>query len=137
MNWAAIQQAMETYLVNLDLGLEFAWENMKYNAKPGVSYLRVIHVPVNTEKLTLGTTGVMGTDGIMVVGVNYPAGIGSGAALEKADAIAAAFLPGTSIAAGSGTIVFSKTAMETKEPSSQPDWWVLPILVHYTAMHNY
>ena len=137
MNWAAIQQALETRLAGLSLGLEFAWENSSYNSKPGVSYARVVHVPVNTEKLTIGTHGVMGTDGIMVVGVNFPAGIGSGAALTKADAIAAAFLPGTSIAAGSGTVVFSKTEMETKEPSSQPDWWVLPILVHYTAMHNY
>lgn len=137
MNWAAIQQAMETKLKLLSLGLEFAWENVVYNPRAGVPFARVIHVPVTTEKLTLGTTGVMDSEGIMVVGLNYPSGIGSGAALAKADAIAAAFIPGTSFTAGSGNVVVRSTTMEAKEPSSQPDWWVLPVLVHYNAYHNY
>lgn len=137
MNWAVIQQAIEVKLKNLNLGLEFAWENVTYSTKPGVPFMRVVHIPVSTEKLTLGSTGVMDTEGIMVVGLNYPAGIGSGAALAKADAIAAAFLPGTSFPAGSGNVVVRSTTLEGKEPSSQPDWWVLPVLVHYNAYHNY
>lgn len=137
MKWAVIQQALETYLVGLNLGLVFAWENVVYNSTPGTPFVRVFHVPITTEKLTVGATGVMNTEGIMVLGLNYPAGIGSGAALAKADAIATAFVPGTSISAGGGDVVIRSCTMEAKEPSSQPDWWVLPVLVHFNAYHNY
>lgn len=137
MNWAVIHSALETMVNNLGLGLEIAWENVVYNSKPGVPFLRVVHFPVDTSKLTIGTTGVMDTEGIMVLGLNYPAGIGSGAALTKADAIAAAFKPGNSIAAGGGNIVVRSTTMQSKEASSMADWWVLPVLVHYNAYHDY
>lgn len=137
MNWAVIQQALEQFLELLGLEIEFAWENSTYNSVPGTPYIRVVQAPLGTESLTVGTAGVMGTDGIMVLGLNYPAGEGSGAALAMADAIATAFKPGTSIAAGSGNVLINKTEITGKEASSQPDWWVLPVLVHYTALHNY
>ena len=137
MNWAGIQQALETKVKQLNLGLEFAWENVSYDPKPGVPYMRVIHVPVKTEKMNVGTNGVMDTEGIMVLGLNYPAGVGGGAAMSKADTIAAAFIPGTSFAAGSGDVVVRSTTMEAKERASNPDWWVLPVLIHYNAYHTY
>lgn len=137
MNWAAIQQALETTINGLNLGLPIAWENVKFDPRPGTAFLRVLHQPIDTEKLNVGTTGVMMTSGFMVLGLNYPAGIGSGVALAKADTIAAAFKPGTSIAAGGGDIVVRSTAMEAQERSSQPDWWVVPVIVHYNAYHNY
>lgn len=137
MNWGAIQHALETYVSGLGLGMQIAWENVMFNPAPGVAFLRVVHAPVDTEPLTVGTTGVMDTEGILVLGINFPAGIGSGAAMSKADTIASAFKPGTSIAAGSGNIVVTKTTLSTKQLSSQPDWWTLPVLVHYNAYHNY
>lgn len=137
MNWSAIVQALETYVATLLPGEDIAWENVRHNSTPGTPYFRVTHTVVDTEPATIGSHGVMETEGILVVGFNYPAGRGSGASLEKADALAAGFVPGQSITAGSGTIIFSKSTLEHTQPSSEPDWWTRIFSVHYRAFHNY
>ena len=137
MKWAKDRQSLETYVDGLNLGLPIAWENVSYNPVAGNPFLRVMHFPVDTDKLTIGNAGLMDSDGIMVLGLNYPAGMGSGDALENADAISAAFLVGQSIAADDGYIVFRRCTLEPKEASSDPDWWVLPVMVFYNAYHHY
>lgn len=137
MKWLKDRVALETYVDGLGLGLPIAWENSAFNPTPGTAFLRVVHIPVDTDKLTIGTAGLMDSEGIMVLGLNYPAGEGSGDALEKADAISAGFIPGSSIAADDGYIVFSRCSLEPKEPASNPDWWVLPVMVFYNAYHHY
>lgn len=141
MNWSVIVQALEVYLETLGLGMTFAWDNVVFPPVGGASqvdpYIRVMHLPVDTNPLTIGRHGVMDTEGILVLGLNYPAGEGSGAALSKADELAGYFQPGSSLPAGSGHIVVSRTTVGSKEPSSQPDWWILPVTVYFNAYHNY
>lgn len=137
MNWLAIVTALETYTAGLDCGLQLYPENVKFNSTPGSPFIEMVHIPVNTEPLTIGSSGVMDTEGVFMLALNYPSGEGSGAAFSKADTLAQSFKPGQSISAGSGNIVVSKATLGTKQPSSQADWFTIPLVVHYNAFHNY
>jgi len=137
MNWSDVVTSLETYLTTIGLELPMAYDNIKYQSVPGTPYLRVSHHPVDTTPLTLGSHGVMETVGIMILGLNYPAGSGSGAALSKADSLSLSFLPGSSLAAGSGSIIIDKTTLGSKQPGVTPDWFTYPVTVYYKAYHNY
>lgn len=137
MNWLPIITALETYVAGLDVGLPIFPDNMKFNSTPGVPHIVMAHFPVDTSPLTVGRTGVMDTEGVLLLALTYPSGEGGGAAFSKADALAMAFMPGQSITAGSGNIVISKATLGTKQPSSKADWWVLPLAIHFNAYHNY
>lgn len=137
MNWLAITQALEQYLETLGVNMPFVWDNVRYSSEPSDPFVRVAHYPVDTAPLTIGSHGVMDTEGILVLGLNFPAGEGSGAALSKADELAMHFIPGMAVPAGGGNIVFSRTTLGNKEPSSKPDWWTLPVTVYFNAFHNY
>lgn len=137
MNWGAITQALESYLSGLNLGLPLAWDNVEYKSVAGNPYMRVKNFPVDTEPLTIGPHGVMETVGMFVVELHYPAGEGSGAALSMADTLSAFFLPGISVPAGSGSVTFMKVTIGNRLPATTPDWWVVPVMAHYNAFHNF
>ena len=137
MIWSDIVSSLETYLTTLGIDMPVAYDNVKFQSVPGVPHIRVSHHPVDTAPLTIGSHGVMEVDGIMELGLSYPAGSGSGAALSMADVLSQSFLPGSSLIAGSGSIVISKTTLGSKYPGVTPDWLTYPVTVYYKAYHNY
>jgi len=138
MNWSDIIIALERYTAeNIGSDVELRPENVKYSSTPGIPFVTMEHIPVDTAPLTIGRTGVMDTEGILYLGLNYPSGEGSGAAFSKADALAMFFMPGQSLVAGSGNIVISKATLGNKQPSSLADRFTIPLVVYYKAFHNY
>lgn len=137
MNWLDIITSIEKYVADISQDWMITQENVKFNSEPGTPFIQMIHHQVGAEPLTIGKSGVMDTEGILELGLNYPAGGGSGAVYSRADMLAEFFKPGQSIAAGGGNIVIVTTTLGSKEPSSKADYWSTPLLVHYHAYHNY
>ena len=137
MNWKPIIVALEKFTAENAGGIKLVPDNVADTKRPGVPHLVLVHVPVDTSPRTIGRSGVMDTEGVYVIGLNYPAGEGSGAALAKADELAALFRPGLSITAGSGNIVIQKATLGYKQPTAKPDWFTIPLVVHYNAFHPF
>jgi hypothetical protein len=137
MNWNSCCSALEQAVKNLNLGYDLAFENMAYDTKPGTPFIRVVFTHVNSEKITMGTHGIIETLGIMTLGLNFPAGAGGGLTTSTADTIADTFLPGTAfLIAPNEYAICDRFSFGHNEPSSDPAWWVLPLSVYFHAYHN-
>ena len=72
-----------------------AWPNVSYDP-PATGYLRVSHLPNETDQVTLGASGQNRHTGILQVSVMWPKGDGSIDPLEVAAQVVAHFKRGTS-----------------------------------------
>lgn len=138
MGFFDITVGIESFIAaNLDSNVKLQPPNVKFGGNPSEAFVTMTHVPVDSGPLTIGNTGVLDTEGVLILGFHFPPGEGSGATLARIDQLATVLRPGLSIPAGSGNAVVSKVTLGTREPSSQVDWFVIPLVMYYHAFHTY
>ena len=108
-----------------------AWPNVGFT--PGtVAYLKVSHLPAPSVRRSIGADGQNVYTGIYQVIVNAPAGQGPGAAETMADAIANWFPIGSTYTSSGVTVRIA--AVSCLPPTSEPDWYRVPVSITYEAV---
>lgn len=108
MSRADISQAMEVHLKNLPNRPATAWENVNFNPTTGVGYISAFMLFAEPNDVGYKDSPYI-QRGYMQVGVHWPTNTGAGAAQEQAEAIAAWFKRGTSLANDGITVIIDKT----------------------------
>ena len=127
MSLAAIQSAIVERYKDGAFELETFWPGVNYEPVANKAHARVWFVPSGNDAASLGGTGMDRISGIAQIDLMYPEGKGIGAALEKADAVAAIFERGQSQAYGTTTAVF--TGATVLQPRNEGGWLRVPISV--------
>lgn len=105
MSLQAIRSALETRLAALAPALPTAWENVPFSPPTG-AYQKADHLIASTANPTYGGWRDRGT---FQVTLCYPLGTGSADLLARAEAVRAQFARGTSLAAGTRSVLVTNT----------------------------
>ncbi len=127
MTLAAIQSAIVERYKDGAFELETFWPGVNYEPVANKAHARVWFVPTGNDAASLGGTGMDRISGFAQIDLMYPEGKGIGAALEKADAVAAIFERGQSQAYGATTAVF--TGATVLQPRNEAGWLRVPVSV--------
>ena len=127
-----IQAALDGRLAALDLGLDIAWENTSFVPAVGSPWLKAAILPGETRQADMGPDGGRNLNrGIYQVSVFYPAGQGSGAARDAADAVISHFRRGLAIV--SGTVAVRIRRSWRGPAASEADWFQIPVSIAWFA----
>jgi hypothetical protein len=108
-----------------------AWPNVSYDP-PSTGYLRVSHLPNETDQVTLGTSGQNRHMGLLQVDVMWPKGEGSVDPLEVAAQVVAHFKRGTTFTQNSVDIrIVSPPSISP--PLDDDPFRAYPVTIPYLA----
>lgn len=97
MSYKKIRSALVAEWEALNLGLPISYENRKFEPKAGQAWSRFTILPNDAEAVTMGRNGEDEITGLLQVDLFHPVEAGTGAALDIADAVRAAFWVGRRI----------------------------------------
>ena len=127
MSLAAIQSAIVERYKDGAFALTTFWPGVNYEPTANTPHARVWFLPAGNDAASLGGAGLDRISGIAQIDLLYPEGKGIGAALEKADAVAAIFERGQSQIYSTTTVVF--TGATVLQPRNEAGWLRVPVSV--------
>lgn len=130
MSALAIRAALESRLNAIASPLPTQWENAEFDPPDG-AYQRVDMLPGKPENPSIGGSHYRET-GLFQVMLLYPIGVGSGAAVAKAEAIRTWFPRGATYVSGGVTVYIGGTAA-IGPGRVDNDRYVLPVTIPYFA----
>ena len=87
----AIRSALEAHLRDALAGVDVAWENVDYTPIQGTAWVRCVVRPGQVFDGEIGRLGLSQRPGVLLAQVFVPDHLGSGPALDMAQAVEAAF----------------------------------------------
>lgn len=125
-----LRAALETRLSGL-VAYAIQYEGETKTPTVGTAYLRAHTLPAGTEGAGIGTSAPEEHKGIFQVSVFAPIGVGMGAALTIADAVATQFPRGLRLTSGTVGLICGSPSIG---PALTEDAWLhLPVSIPYTA----
>lgn len=129
-----IKAALETVLAGLSPALPTQWEGTPITPPtPASGWLRTHLLPAVSKPAGLGSAAQTIHTGIFQVSVFWPAGVGTGAAVAVADAVAALFHRGSSASSGSTRVEFLTPSIAPLIHATDDPWLHIPVSVPYRA----
>lgn len=125
--------ALDRRLSEKNETLDIAWENIKYTPTKGTAYIRPTVLMSPSNLLDLNKTQYY--NGIYQIDIFYPAGEGSGNALEKADELTEHFKEQTEIDSNSTTI-YIKHVSRVPQPQFDGPWYIISIEINFECYSN-
>jgi len=125
----SVEAALEAKLLAANIGIDIQWPNEVYDPALQTPWCRVSHIKVQPTVESMGPMGTSRYSGQFQVSLFYPLGVGRGLCSTKADAIVAAFKPGTVLDPGGANVVVSSSGSRTPVPDSS--WFHVPVLINW------
>ena len=130
MSITAIRAALEVALKSITPAIATAWENIEFSPTEDVPFQRLGLGRAKPDDSEIGQLHI--EQGILIVSLNYPTGVGPCDAEARADLVRSTFAKGRSFSASGVTV----TIMGTPEvPQGQPveGWFVVPVKIPWRA----
>jgi len=126
-----IDSALIQAFVDGGFSLAYTTENVAYEPTAGTPWAELYIIQNQPSVGSLGPGGYDDTDGFMQINLNYPQGVGAGAAKQKATDIRDYFLAGTRFTySGQELVIFSCGRGPARNVDS---WYQIPITVFWRS----
>lgn len=135
--YADIRNALEKQLVNVTNGPGaggIAWENYEFNPTTGTAWLRPTLSPTRGRPTDVSASGIKRYDGLFLVDVFAPQGDGPKKGDDLADAVVAAYPPGTPLT-DNGVSVQIEWAEVSGSAVTDPPWYMVPVAVKWKSFN--
>lgn len=129
-NLLDIRRAIEVRMASLPGSVKCAFEGEAYSPNVGTPWMEAFLLPATPQNRTMGAQGVVLEQGIFQVTVRYPTDTGTKDITTQAEAIRSHFPRGTSLSAGTETVVIANTPA-LSQVRNEADWQAIVVSIPY------